>query len=1077
MGKGKGGGKIEVNEYLMSMHVGVCSEADALTSIHVGEKLAWSGEQTSAAAIAINKSSLFGGEKKEGGVKGTVTYLPGSPNQVLPDALAQKLGRASGADCPGFRGVASLFFTGGSYSGLLSGIVKSGGALSSYTNAGFHWVTNNPYLKDLWVGVKRAPKGLNPAQAMIPRIGSSGFVEFASAKTATVTWWQSCFAQTPADKARMGIGFINDQGELIGDDIHWATMSATTAMVWTERSVSATSPSGTVGLRVYMEMEREAGSNNDGYIDDINFTFDSVTVPLTNYNAESSNDFGWVVDAGNLGIRSANPAPHGGTSYFTGGSSLKTRAYQTITQAAVGPDANPAHIIYECLTNRDWGMGAPSTIINVASFEEAGVTLLLERLGLSMIWTQQTTIEAFVTEVLDHIQAMLYVNPNDGLLTLKLVRGDYDTSELRDINPDNAKLTKFERVGWGEITNEIVVTWTNPENEQDETVTIQDNAAIAAQGGIVSDSRNYYGVRSAELAMQLAARDLRTASTPLASCEVELNRQGWNILPGEVVTLTWSERGLNAVPMRVGPVDYGKPGDPKISVSLIEDIFAYATTEYDAPPTTGWEDDDVVPVPMAHSKVITVPSFFAANYLPQTVAGLADIEYPEVVAGVLASSPNAVAYDIYGERVGVDGTPYDSSLTTNTVAGWATLSVPLNRAATSEFVAFSGGMGGIEPGQGIFVFIGGDAVGDEDCEVALITEAVGNSYTLKRGVLDTIPRIWDAGTPCYFIDIGSSISDLLIRSDAESLTYKLLSRTVGGILAVEDAPDLTATLNGRPHYPLRPANVKVNGDGVGPISILGVDPIPVTWSNRNRLMENSQVVYWDDANVSPEDGQTTTIEVVDAAGTLITSYTGLTGTSYDVPASGLAGSSLVTFRVKSVRDGFDSLQAYAITSFTQTGYGLQYGLNYGGAGDPTSGGETGGGGGTGAFPDTVSWSEFNDISSTTYAALTSTQTVSLAGGDTLQGSADLSYQTTSNTYRLMRAKWQYRIHDATDWIDFGGAVEGTLGNGHMDIDGEILITQEVEGLAAQDYDVRLVAIINSGGAVLSTVGTATASVA
>jgi len=1066
MGKGKSGGEFEVNEYLMSMYVGLCTSVDALTAIYVGEKQAWAGEQDEPGSIAINVPSLFGGEKKEGGVRGTVTYLPGDPDQVLPDSLAQKLGRASGADCPGFRGITSLFFTGGSFSGGIPGGLFGGGSLYSYSSQGFAWVSNNPYMKDLWVGVKRAPKGLNPNTAMIPRFGSSGLVPFTATSAVVLKWWQSTYEQgvNPDDQARMGIQYFNATGEAIGD-IQWAPMIATTPMVWTERTLNSTIPSNTYAIRIYMEMQRQTGSVNDGYIDDISMTIGGLSQPITNPGNETHNGSGWIDEVGNLGTRFSNPAPRTGTAYFTGSSNTLTRAYQQFTQLSTGPDANPSHIIYECLTNNDWGMGASETIIDKGTFENAAVALLLEGFGLSLAWTNQTTIEAFVSEILDHIQAVLFVNPRNGLITLKLIRGDYNLVDLREITPDRAKMTKFSRIAWGEITNEIVVTWTNPENEQEETVTIQDNAAIAAQGGIVSDSRNYYGIRSSALAMTVAARDLRTASTPLASCEVELDRTAWDLLPGDVVLVTWPEYGLNAVPMRVGPVDYGRPGDPKITVSLLEDIFSYATTDYSAPPSSEWQDDDTTPYPIDDAKIITVPAFFAANYLPTITTGLADIEYPEVIAGVLASSPNAIAYDIYGQRVAVDGTTFDASLTTNTVAGRALLTTALEREATTEFVGFSGFTGQIRPNQNVFAFIGGDSVSDEETEIALVAEVTGNSYTLKRGILDTVPRAWPVGTPVYFIDLASSVSDLLIRSDAEEVTYKLLPRTIGGILPVDSAPDLEGTLNGRPHYPLRPANVLVNGETFKSVNINGLDPVPVTWANRNRTMENSQVVYWDDANVAPEAGQTTKIRLLTSTGTVITTFSGLTGTSYDVPASAFAGNTNAFIRVSSERDGFESLQYTDINVFSDTS---------GGTGE-SGGSGTGGSGGTGEFDREVTWSDFGIVFQTSYSGLTTTGTVSTWAGDTLTGTAELFYEVSNfDLRRRMNAKFQYAVAGSGNWIDFGPAVVGSVAvidESGIDI-GELNLNQTVTGLPAGDYDVRIAANINSGGTSLYTYGTA-----
>jgi hypothetical protein len=159
-----------------------------------------------------------------------------------------------------------------------------------------------------------------------------------------------------------------------------------------------------------------------------------------------------------------------------------------------------AHIIYDgALTEHRLGHGHGLTdiLIDVDSFEDAGVVLYNEPLGLSMIWTRQSSIQDFIQEVLDHIQAALFVDPQTGLLTLKLIRGDYDVGTLPTIDPSNATLTNFGRKLWGEIVNEISVTWTNPDNEQDETVTVHDLASITTQGGIISDSRNYYGVRYA----------------------------------------------------------------------------------------------------------------------------------------------------------------------------------------------------------------------------------------------------------------------------------------------------------------------------------------------------------------------------------------------------------------------------------------------------------------------------------------------------------------------------------------------------------------------------------------------------
>lgn len=1091
MGKKKP--KQEVNEYYMSQHVGICSRVDAVTHITIGDKKAWEGDVTENTDIAINQRELFGGVKKEGGVAGIVTALFGGPDQVLPDDLATKLGRASGADCPGFRGVTSLFFAGRKTGITLTGVFLelASTKLNLVGNRGFYWTANTPYLKNLAVGVRRAPVGLTAAYAMIDTRGTADpfpFEEYDTGLGAPSRLWNFTFnaaytrllwsdgtnieiwdnedreqvysgtlaAPINAFTSRLGLrddgsflavsssratlyefttngltyepifSFPQAQEEvrLLVDgkgDEHWLTIpysflryhyidgveyfsdtatgymfsvaewlvdgygdiwgvgrhigpfvDATELYFWRvvdcgEGPVRAdfnivTMPSGGSGASVSAVHSMVDGHfvarwNGTLYaIDDTDFSIKtSAAFTFDTYNA--SKQFAnhlpgasslWLnnteIDLTDLStIRTVTMTDWSGSTdadgiiydplnvaLITAPQSGNLIDWRFLTPRG-GQDANPAHIIYECLTNSEWGMGAPEALLDTAAFEAAGVTLFNEGLGLSLRWTQQDMIENFVSEIIDHIQATLFVNPRTGLLTLTLIRDDYDVETLREITPDNADINDFQRKGWGEIINEIVVTWTNPDNEQDETVIAQDNGAIAAQNGkVISSSRNYYGVRTSDLAMQLAQRDLRASSAPLASCEVELDRSAWDLLPGDVVKVTWPEHGLNGVVMRVGPVDYGNLGNPVIKASLVEDVFSFATAEYEAPTGSAWAEEGADPEPVTYSRVITIPAFLAANYLAE--AGLdTTIEYPEVIAGVLASTDDGYNFDLWATTVQPDGTEIGEVQTTCTMVGHASLGDVLAAESASTGVTLTGLVGSVSPASGIVMLIGDDSDTDAEMEIALISDATSGIYTINRGLLDTVPRAWAAGTTVWLFSIDSDISDLDLKSDTEEVSYKVLTRTFAGLLDPFDAPVLTGTLNGRPHYPTRPADVKVDGTGFGTVNCVGYSTIPVTWSNRNRLTEDSQILLWTDGSVTPETGQTTTITVTDVDGNVTDTITGLTGTSYDVPLASFGGRSTGIIRVTSERDGLESLQGHEITVLVASGYGYAYGYNYGGA--------------------------------------------------------------------------------------------------------------------------------------------------
>ena len=902
MGKKKP--KVEVTEYRMSDHFGISiGPVDALKAIIVKEKPAWTGTQFEQGTISINLPDLFGGIKKEGGVAGEVTFLPGNSDQVLPDVLAQKLGRPNGASCPGFRGIASLFFHG--FSGL----------------GGFYWTANTPYLPGVWTTVKRIFKRSDGTEQWYP-----GKAEVMSSEpvigTVELSWSQNTFVQPGGnDEARMGIGFLDVDGALIGS-VAWSSYAQPTT--WTSRSVSAVAPAGARRVRIYMGMQRLAGSYCDGYIDGISATLDGISLSLDNPSAESGNTTGWTNEVGAIDWALGGAPSTGGTFppaadgsyYFSGGFSATAIAYQDVN-AGTG-DMNPAHIIHEALTDTVWGMGTPATALDDAAFRAAADTLFAENFGMSLLWTRQSKIEDFVQEILDHIQGVLYVDPSTGLLTLTLVRGDYDPDTLDELTPDNCDVSSFSRKLWGDIVNEIIVTWTNPVNEQEETITVQDDASIATQGGIISDSRNYYGVRNRTLAMDLAMRDLRSAGQPLASATVEVDRSFWNKRPASVVKLTWPEYGLSELVMRVQSVDYGKPGDMTIKIELMEDVFGLDIGSYDAPPGTLWEDTSGPPEELSEIEILTVPLYFAAN---STVAAFVDSpEYPEVLAGVLGTTDNTDIFEaeLWDEVTLANGSLEWQSISTLNIIGRGELVDALPLEAATAGVTFQNITGQTRPAVAGFIIIG--ASGESGNEIAMVDTA-GGDFDLIRGVLDTVPRAWPAGTKCWFVNAETLWEDTLVRSSGETVDYKVLTRSSLALLDLSAAALQSNTLTDRPWLPNRPANVIAHGEDFStqdaPIEAVDrADPwITVTWANRNRLEEDSIVMGWTDATMTPETGQTTTIEVRAMDGTLLITHDGLTGTSFDVPNSSFGAEAFVELRVYSERsdtDGdFSSLQYFS----------------------------------------------------------------------------------------------------------------------------------------------------------------------
>lgn len=93
--------------YFMGLHFGLChGPVDAFLELRGGDRTAWSGMVTASQSIQVNAPGLWGGEKKEGGIQGTLDVMMGEPTQQANAYLASQID----APMPAFRGLLTLVF-------------------------------------------------------------------------------------------------------------------------------------------------------------------------------------------------------------------------------------------------------------------------------------------------------------------------------------------------------------------------------------------------------------------------------------------------------------------------------------------------------------------------------------------------------------------------------------------------------------------------------------------------------------------------------------------------------------------------------------------------------------------------------------------------------------------------------------------------------------------------------------------------------------------------------------------------------------------------------------------------------
>lgn len=819
-------------EYYMGLFMALCyGPVDRVHKLIAGERDAWVGPLDDSGAIEIDKPDLFGGKKREGGLKGVAEIMMGKATQTLSSWARGLLP----APHVGYRGVLTVL-----YDGQVS--------------------SNSPYMKTWAWRVERVLKGWQdddcwyPAKARIPLAEDSE----QTVGTYTVSWTE----------LRSGTAGYPATGTLHPEIV---TLGPWTVDV--ELRVGDADGVGTLGVDDYLQIN-------------------GTTVNPLGLPAAATMPGGTVLATVPAGVsvvmrvlNSFNP--------LSGGSGVVT-AFRTVAGAAA---MNPAHIIVECLTNSEWGDGWPRAMIGPA-FTAAADALHAEGFGLCLLWNRQGEIWDFITEVCTHIGGVVYQDPRTGLFELRLLRADYDAAALQLFESSPDQVESFQRATYGALVNEVTVVYRDWQTNTDASITVQNGACIAAQGGTVSETKQYPGIPTAALAARVAQRDVIASSTPLARATILCDRSAWAMTPGSVFRWRFLQEGLDGVVVRVLDVDRGELADGVIKLVIAEDVFGLPAASYVGAEPSAWEQPDGAAAPPARQQLAELPYRSLVSEL--SAADLAALDDDAAFFGAVAARPSGVA-------LGAEVWSRSSSTATWSDQGpgafvpAAELDEAIDRLTGTLLLSAGMDLDDVEPDDYAIIGTGRSAEWVQVVSLDLAT----STATVRRGVIDTVPQAWPAGTPVWFDDARSA-ADPTERATAETVAVKLLTYTSSATLALEDGVELTATADQRQSRPYPPANVRINGEYWPAIA---ETPVTLTWAHRDRTQQTAPAAQgWTEGSIGPESGVTYSLTVRDAAtNSLLYSAEGLTETSTVFSAAGSA-EAIITLR--SVRDGLECWQPY-----------------------------------------------------------------------------------------------------------------------------------------------------------------------
>lgn len=319
----------------------------------------------------------------------------------------------------------------------------------------------------------------------------------------------------------------------------------------------------------------------------------------------------------------------------------------------VAPDSrimamNPSHIVYECLTNREWGRGWDRSIINTLSFEQAAQGLFDEKFGMCLKWSRRDSIDEFVQDVLNTIGAVIYADTRTALMCLKLIRNDYAASTLKIWDTTNGILDITEsNVNTSTVViNEVIVKYREAVLNEDRSVNVQNLASLQSNGGAFNTmTKTYRGIPTSSLARRVAQRDLKANAEGLRRFTLTVDRRGSDLTPGGVMRIRDVQRKIPVMVVRIATVKSGTLRDGKITLSVVQDVFSFPEATFTAEQPNSWSPPNFTPCIGDH-EVFEAPYFLLAQQLTPSEFSAVDDGSAYVAAVAERAKASNIGYDM-----------------------------------------------------------------------------------------------------------------------------------------------------------------------------------------------------------------------------------------------------------------------------------------------------------------------------------------------------------------------------------------------------------------------------------------------
>lgn len=570
-------------------------------------------------------------------------------------------------------------------------------------------------------------------------------------------------------------------------------------------------------------------------------------------------------------------------------------------------DINPIHKIREILTDYT-AMGKPESEINDENFRFMADRIFKERLGISWCIQQKSCKEA-LEELEYHIEGGVRINRQTGLYEVILFRDDLlDLDDALHFDESNIKSFQPDIINAEDQINAVNVSFYDRENIKDSSFSLSDVGSFhTIDHENAEDLKFPYFMnrRNAEIVANWKLKQISTMAWKGAFTTGKYEARKLNKY--DVVLLSWKRKNIVNLPVRVMNINLGDGRDNTVTLDFVE-VIPYSNISYSSI-NVDQKPNPILPPQPNSSIVFEMPYFEAVQRMGQTSVDTELVNNAEIgylMAAAIKPQNNSLNALLYTDGGTGIYTEFEEVGVVEYCAG-CYLDQNISRIDTSFAVKSVKDLSRVKIGTLVQI--------NDELLVYQNYDVETKILNVKRGALDTIPKPHFHNAVLHFWDDSSGL-DPTAYIDGETVKAQVLTTTPSGIENFDLGKVQSIEIVGRANRPYPPANVKINGIYY-PEIIIATSDITLTWVDRNRIQQTGGgILGFYDYGVTREPNVMYFIELV-SENMVLYNQENLTANSRTIPSVILIPNKAHKLKLWSVRDGFKSYQVFEHNFFVE----------------------------------------------------------------------------------------------------------------------------------------------------------------